>query len=576
MISNPYIKLWKNIEKKRKFYLSILLLLILITSFTEMLSITAIIPFLGVLTYPEKLFEYELLNPFINYMGIKESKELLLPITVLFVSAIFISGLLRLILIIFQTRISHGIGSDLSINIYKKTLYQPYYIHISRNSSEVMASITTKANAVVGSVIVPIINIVSSSFIFVTVLVLLYLIQPIITIYSLVFLSFSYLILFILFKNLLNKYSQEVSLKYNQVYRSIQEGLGGIREVLLNHSQKLYSKIYTNADISLRKALANISILGSSPRYIIETIGIITISIFAYLMINSNQDFISNIPILGAFAMAAQKILPIVQNAFDSWTKMKGNRHNLLDVLQLLEQEVLDDKVFQDIKALPFYNDISLKNIIFSYNQKDNVLMNLNLKIKKGSIIGIIGETGCGKSTLLDVLTGLLNPINGEIFVDDVKLNSSNIQKWQKNISYVHQSIFLADLSIKENIAFGIHSDDINFDLVKEASVKAQINKTIDSFDDKYNTVVGERGVKLSGGQCQRIALARALYKKSKFIILDEATSALDYKTEESVMQFINLLSDDITVLIVTHRESTLKNCDVIYELSEGKLKNAN
>jgi ATP-binding cassette subfamily B protein len=220
-----------------------------------------------------------------------------------------------------------------------------------------------------------------------------------------------------------------------------------------------------------------------------------------------------------------------------------------------------------------FEKEINLANVYFKYQDKNNfVLEAINLKINKGSRIGIIGKTGSGKSTLIDLIMGLLHPSNGSIEIDGVTLDSKNLRGWQKQIAHVPQFIYLADVSIKENIAFGVQDDVIDFEKVKTCAQKAQLNELIESLPDNYDTKVGEKGVQLSGGQRQRIGIARALYKNAKIIIFDEATSALDDHTEKAIIKTINDLDPDLTILMIAHRVTTLKNCCTIIEVKDKSI----
>jgi len=240
-----------------------------------------------------------------------------------------------------------------------------------------------------------------------------------------------------------------------------------------------------------------------------------------------------------------------------------------------LDLRVPDRSVsYADDMAMHFQDSICFSNVSYSYGSGSKIELNkINFRIKKGEKIGIIGPTGSGKSTLLDLIMGLLLPTQGDIFVDDAQLNSKNCPYWQRRIAHVPQSVFLSDSSVAQNIAFCVPPEEIDFRLVKAAADMAQISREIESWDSGYHTVIGERGVRLSGGQRQRIGIARALYKKASLIILDEATSALDYKTEDMVMQAIGGISDAVTIFMVAHRLSTLRNCDRIIEVSDGQIK---
>jgi ATP-binding cassette subfamily B protein len=272
--------------------------------------------------------------------------------------------------------------------------------------------------------------------------------------------------------------------------------------------------------------------------------------------------------------VGAQRLLPLLQQAYAAWTSIRAGQASLQDSLELLDQPIPDDINHPFALPISFKRCIELKEIAFRYDSKSPyVLKGINLSIIKGSRIGFIGSTGSGKSTLLDIIMGLQQPTSGFMEIDGHPVGSGNFRSWQAHIAHVPQVIFLSDSSIEANIAFGVPKDQINHDRVLQAAQKAKIAETIESWPKKYNTLVGERGIRLSGGQRQRIGIARALYRQADVIIFDEATSSLDNETEEGVMQAIDSLGGELTLLIIAHRLSTLKNCSQIFELGMGGIK---
>jgi ATP-binding cassette subfamily B protein len=263
----------------------------------------------------------------------------------------------------------------------------------------------------------------------------------------------------------------------------------------------------------------------------------------------------------------------VLQQAYSSWSSMRGGQVSLSDALELLDQPLPKHADEPLPVPMPFQYSITLNKLAFRYGpQLPWVLQGLNLTIPKGSRIGFMGTTGSGKSTLLDIVMGLLQPTTGSLAIDGQTITPQNYRAWQAHIAHVPQAIFLADTSIAENIAFGVPLDQIDYNRLRQAAQKAQIAQTIESWDKQYNTLVGERGIRLSGGQRQRIGIARALYKQANVIVFDEATSALDNDTERAVMKAIEGLGEELTILMVAHRLTTLKNCTQIVELSDGQI----
>ncbi|MDH5524786.1 MAG: ABC transporter ATP-binding protein/permease [Desulfobulbaceae bacterium] len=551
----------------------ILFLLMIFASFAEVVSIGAIFPFLGVLTAPERVFEYPLAQPLIRALNYTEPKQLLLPLTMIFSIAAIFSGVMRLILLWAQTRLSFAIGADLSISIYWRTLYQPYAVHVARNSSEVIAGISSKANRVVSSTVMPILSIFSSSMMLLAIMVMLVSIEPVVSFAAFVGFGVIYSLVILVTKKRLEQNSKQISRGQNQVIKALQEGLGGIRDVLIDGTQLTYWNIYRRADLMLRRAQANIKIIGNSPRFGIEALGMVLISVLAFSLVERSGGIVGAIPMLGALALGAQRLLPMLQQIYSSWSSIRGDQASLSDALDLLDQPLPSYVDAPKPAPILFQHSIKLNRLSFCYaSQMPKVLHELNLTIYKNSCIGFIGSTGSGKSTLLDIIMGLLHPTEGSLAIDDQFITSHNHRAWQAHIAHVPQAIFLADTTIAENIAFGVPSEQIDYDRVRQAAQKAQIAQTIESWGQQYDTSVGERGIRLSGGQRQRIGIARALYKQADVIVFDEATSALDNDTERAVMEAIENMSGELTIIIVAHRLTTLKNCTQVIELKDGKI----
>jgi ABC-type multidrug transport system fused ATPase/permease subunit len=567
-------RLWQQISSRRRKQFGLLLVLMLFASFAEIFSIGVVLPFLGVLTSPESIFEMHAAQPVILALKLTEPKQLLLPLAVAFAVAALIAGAMRLLLLWASTRLSFATGADLSIGIYRRTLYQPYAVHCARNSSEVIDGISSKANGVIYRIIVPTLTLISSSIMLIVILIALLSMQPVIALVAFGGFGFIYALIIRLTRKQLLADSKCIARETTQVIKSLQEGLGGIRDVLIDGSQASYCEIYRNADLPLRRAQGNSLFISASPRYGIEALGLILIAMLAYSLAQQADGISQAIPILGALALGAQRLLPTLQQAYSAWTQMRTGQVSLKDTLELLDQPLPYYANQPITEKLLFNHNITLKQLDFRYSDNSPYVLNqLNLNITKGSRVGFIGTTGTGKSTLLDIIMGLLQPTNGALEIDGQLITPANQRAWQLHIAHVPQAIFLADSTIEENIAFGVPKDQIDHLRVKRAAHQAQIACSIESWPKQYQTFVGERGIRLSGGQRQRIGIARALYKQADVIIFDEATSALDNETEQAVMQAINDLNKDLTLLIIAHRLTTLKNCTQIVELGESGIK---
>ena len=564
-------RLWYHLSKRRRIQLVLLQICAVMVSFFEMASLGAVIPFLTVLSEPETVFQSKYTQPLIQFLQITEAAELVLPVAMTFILLTAISALGRFIFLWALMRISQQAGAELSINIYRNTLFQDYAIHVSRNSSEVINGIITKTATVQKGVIAPILNFISTSITIVGIILVLVAINIAVTLSAFIGFGGLYLLTIYLTRRHLHENSQHIADKSDLMVKSLQEGLEGIREVLLNNNQQFYVKLYQNSDLQMRRATWRNEVIVSGPRFLMEAVGISIVALFAYLATLQLGGINQFLPVLGAFVLGAQKLLPAIQKAYASYSRIIGSAYSLEDVLELLDQPVPFHASLPPPTPNAFIKSIELNNLSFRYSKESPwILKNLSLTMPKGSIIGIVGTTGCGKTTLLDIMMGLLVPTNGEVRVDNILIDSSNKRAWQTHISSVPQDIYLSDGTIEENIAFGLPKEEINHSQVKIAAQQAQIHELVESWDEGYETLVGERGTRLSGGQRQRIGVARAFYRRSDVLILDEATSALDDETELAVMDSIDKFDNDLTVIIIAHRLTTLKNCDMIVKLGNN------
>jgi ATP-binding cassette subfamily B protein len=545
----------------------------ILASFAEIVSLGAVLPFLGVLTAPERVFKHPAAQPFIQSLGLTEAGQLLLPLCIAFGLVALMTGAMRMLLLWANTRLSYATGADLSINIYRRTLYQPYAVHVARNSSEIINGISSKTNGVI-HIVLMILNLVGSSVTLTAILIALLTVDPVSALTAFGGFGLIYIVIIRITRNRLLSNSQCIARESTKVIQSLQEGLGGIRDVLIDGSQATYCQIYRNADHPLRLAQGSSSFISGSPRYVMEALGMLLIVGLAYTLAQQPDGIAKAIPVLGALAFGAQRFLPVLQLAYVSWSSIQGGQASLQDTIELLDQPLPDYANQLATDPLTFRHTISLNQLSFRYSpQTPWVLDNFNLNITKGSRVGFIGATGSGKSTLLDIVMGLLPPTEGTLEIDGQPITAGNHRAWQVHIAHVPQAIFLSDSTIEENIAFGIPKDQIDRERVVQAARQAQIADIIETWPNQYQTFVGERGIRLSGGQRQRIGIARALYKQADVIIFDEATSALDNETEQAVMQAIESLSENLTILIIAHRLTTLKNCTQIVELGDGGIK---
>lgn len=567
------VSLWSHLKRARRIQFVVLLALMMLASMAEMISIGAVVPFLGALINPEQVFNHPSTQPSLAFFGIRNPQDLLLPLTFIFCLAAVTAGLFRLALLYATTRFSFSVGADLSIDTYRRSLYQPYSVHIGRNSSEIINGIVGKVAMLIGSILMPMLTLISSTILLAGLLCTLLLIDPEIAIIACSSFGFLYLVTALVSRRKLRENSECIARESTRVIKSLQEGLGGIRDVLIDGTQETYCAIFRAADLPMRRAQARNTFIGASPRFIMEMLGVVMIAVLAYSMSHRDGGVSAAVPVLGALALGAQRILPLLQQGYNAIATILGAEASLRDGLELLAQPMPKHPSKNIVQPLPFERSIRLDEVGFRYADDGGWIMrHICLEVPKGKRVGFIGSTGAGKSTLLDIFMLLLRPTEGAILIDGQALGEENFRNWQAHVAHVPQSIFLSDSSIEENIAFGLRPKDIDPKRVRDAAEQAHINEIIESWPEKYQTKVGERGVRLSGGQRQRIGIARALYKRTDVIIFDEATSALDSATERAIMETIDSLSSDLTILTVAHRLTTLRKCDFIVEIEGGRI----
>ena len=564
--------IWGHLSGRRRIQLGLLLVVMLASGGAELVSLGAVLPFLAVLSNPQRLWQQPLVQALAGRVGFSQASDLLLPATLAFGAAAVLTALVRLANLWLNGRLAAAVGSDLSCEAYRRTLYQPYGVHVQRNSAAVITGITTQ----IGQTVVALnalLQLITSAVVAAGLLTGLLVIDAGVALAAAALFGSAYAALAIIARQELRRNGQKILEVSNQQLKALQEGLGAIRDVLLDGSQPTYIQIYRQADRPQRQLQAKNGFLGSFPRYTFEALGMVAIALLGGGLVwqrGSDADVIS---LVGALALGAQRLLPALQMMYSSWASLKSCNAAIQGVLAMLSQP-LPPQV-QVAVPMPLRESIRLDGLHFQYGpEQPEVLRGLDLEIRRGERIGLIGSTGSGKSTTVDLLMGLLHPTGGRLLVDGFDLHdpayAEFLAGWRAAVAHVPQSIYLADSSIAENIAFGVPSNAIDIERVKRAAKQAQIAGFIESKPEGYTSFVGERGIRLSGGQRQRIGIARALYKQASVIVLDEATSALDTSTEEAVMEAVEGLSRDITLIMIAHRLSTVERCDRVARLENG------
>lgn len=561
-----------HLPKRRRWQFIVLFALMLVGAVAEVVTIGAVVPFVALMANPAQAFEYPTLQQAFVALGWQRPQNIVLPMAALFLGVVLVATTIRLLLAYVSNRFVFALGYDVAVRLYERVLNQPYSYHISRNTSEIIAGVN-KVQMVIGGVLLPIVQAGVAVVLATFLLGGLLLINARVALAAGLTFAIFYLVVVLTIRARLRANSRRIAYAQTHRVRAVQEALGGIRDVILDGGQQHHIIHFGNIDRNLRTAQAANAFIGQAPRYIIEAIGITMVVGLALFLSRNDGGLASALPMLGALALGAQRLLPLLQQIYNGWSRAMGNRQIFSDILELLSLSSSQPIDRSQNRQFEFADKVELKNISFKYSaESETVLQDVSLTIPRGSRVGIIGRTGSGKSTLMDIIMGLLKPASGEISIDRTPLTEQNRLAWQSRISHVPQNIFIADATIAENIALGIKKQDIDMKRVRACARAAQIADFIEGSRKGYAAPVGERGVALSGGQRQRLAFARALYKRAEVLVLDEATSALDFETEREVMRCVSELGTQITVLIIAHRIQTLRDCDTIYQLDQGRI----
>ena len=571
--------LWKVLKKKTRLKVILLSILMIINSICEALFIVAVASLIEFITNNnlDSAKNISLLKPFLKLMPTSYNQNFLFYLTLVSIFIIIVSSIIRIINIYFNTRLAAEISYELSANVFKKNLYQPYLVQISKNTSDLIVTNTVQVLQVQGITNL-VLNFFTSLFIIVGLLYALVSVNWKLTIFLFIIFSFFYFLIALTVRKKLNNNSKIIASYNKQQVKLIQESLGSIREIILNNSHNIFNKKFNIKEKRIRDLQGENDFLGMFPKYLLEGVGILVLASTPILAFQGQYNIKLVIPSLGTFALGAQRLLPVFQMAYASWAGIKNTSQPLKDILNALEQEVPENVSYKIHKIFDNAKKIKFESVYFNYQTDSKyVLQNINTEILKGENIGIIGTTGSGKSTFVDILMGFSSPTKGKLIIDNTEIYSKEnnvfLNSWRNSISHVPQSIYLIDGTIAENISLSNIDSELDMDLIDHVCSIAQISKFIKSLPNDYNTQVGERGVKLSGGQKQRIGIARSLYKKSSLIVLDEATSALDSETEYLLMDSLfKNINKKTTLISIAHRLSSLKYCNRIIKLDKGNL----
>ncbi len=562
--------IYRHLSPARRRHLLGTILLMVTGAFAEIATIGAVLPFLMIVTPGAHGGRYGWAVAAIARLGVTVGIGTIAVSAALLIVVAIVSVTVRLTLVWVSQNFVFAVAHDLALQIYDRTLHQPYGYHVMRNSSETLSGLE-KVQYVLGNVMLPAMLGSTAAVVAVFILGALIAVDPATSLVACACFVGLYAIVSVTTRRRLDHNSGIIAGALKSRVQTLQEGLGGIRDVLLDHSQPIFLAKFARLDDRFRQAQAANQFIGAAPRYVVEGGGVVLIALLTVYVSGRSGGVIAALPMLGALALGAQRLLPLVQQVYFSASQIYGNRSVLDDVAHLLD---LPMPVARSGTPVPELADaIGFDGVSFVYPSGDRPALHaISLTIPKGARIGLVGKSGSGKSTLVDLLIGLLDPTEGRVTIDGRALDEAAKPSWQAQIAHVPQAIFLSDSSIASNIAFGRDAADIDPDRVRAAAIEADLDDFVGSLPAGYETMVGERGVRLSGGQRQRIGIARALYKRASVLVFDEATSALDDETEASVMAAIAALPRHLTLISIAHRVSTLRMCDTIVRLSAGEI----
>jgi ABC-type multidrug transport system fused ATPase/permease subunit len=548
------------------------LVLMLLGGLAELATIGSVVPFLALLSNSDWAHMPRVGRLLIS-LGNAIGTDSVTAAAIIFACFAILAGLVRISLTWLTQKFIYDVGHHLALEALRKILSQPYAFHADRDVAALLAT-TVKVEILVFDLILPAMQTIIAAFIAIFLIAGLIYVDPATTIATAAAFASIYLLVSFATRRRLAVSSAIAETGHNERFKIVNESLGGIRDVIIDNSRSVHTDLFDRTNGRLARARAVTAFIAASPRFMIEALGIVLIAAIAVIVSGREGGIAMALPFLGALALGAQRLLPLVQTVYNGWSFGAGNRSIIGQVVELLS--LPDNEESANLPAaLPFERQISFENVSFSYSSRigSPALHDLSFIIPRGSMVAIVGKTGAGKSTLADLLMALLEPEQGEIKVDGTRLTRENARAWQRNIAHVPQSIFLADTTIAANIALGLPQEPTDRQRVIEAAAKAQLDEFIQSLPNGYDTIIGERGIRLSGGQRQRLGLARALYKNTPLLVLDEATSALDEATEQAVFKELEQLREDgRTLIIIAHRVSTIDHCDLIVNLHDGRI----
>ena len=570
------IKLFNLLSPQQRRHFYGLQIFVILMAFVEIIGVASIIPFMALVGDMSQLQEDGVIAKIYHYSKITSESHFVFMLGIGVLIMLFFSAVISMYTIWRLSMFANKIGVEIADRLYTYYLKQSWLFHASGSSAQLTKKIATEAQRLTDGVLVPIMQMNARIILAMFMSFSIFIYDPQVAIIGLAVFAIAYFFLFKVVKMRLQRNGTAISNVNEERYRLMNEGFGGIKDVLLLGRDFDFIRRFNITGKTLAYSQGNNAALTLVPRYFMELVAFGSMIALVLYLISSHEGNLGMVlPIFSVYALATFKLLPAFQQIYASLATIKGNIAAFESVQQDLADSVQKNltALIPEKRSLNPKNDISLENIVFTYPDKNEITLDhLNIDIQVNSVVGIVGPSGAGKSTLIDIILGLIEPQQGQLKIDDELIDKSNRRFWQNTIGFVAQTIFLSEGSISENIAFGIPKEQIDIYKVQNALKLAHLDEFVESLKNGIDTKVGERGIQLSGGQRQRIGIARALYQKAEVLIFDEATSSLDGITEKMIMDAIHDFSGKKTIILIAHRLKTVQKCDEIFYLEKGKI----
>jgi len=574
----PIRTVFSLFSKREQALALMMIFLLFIGACLETVGVSLIFPFISLLIDPEVSDKYKFLDTFKTFLGVGSHQAFLIAISIFLLVFYVLKNIFLSFLNFFKNNYIYSNLVALSQRLLDTYLSAPYSFHLSKNSSELIRNVMSQTNSVFVGVVNPLFLLIGDSILLVLILAMLFIISPIPTLAAIVILgSISFFFLSTIRKHV-STYGKSEQESWGEMLKWLNQALGSIKETKVLGAEKFFMDYFSYFCRNFSHARRTLVTISEFPRLVFETIAVSGVIIVVLTMLTLDKAISSIIPMIALFTAAAFRIMPALSRVMTSLTTI---RHHMpaLEVVHHDLNQILESRPKSEpdpgTAKLDFSHSIVFKHVDFSYDSSNVfALRDISFEILKGQTIAFAGPTGSGKTSIVDLIIGLLEPTGGEILIDDHAISDLN-QAWRKNIGYIPQNIFLLDDTIRRNVALGVQEENVDDELIWEALRLANVDEYVLNLPDRLESVIGEHGVRISGGQRQRIGIARALYHDPAVLVLDEATSALDYETESAITESIRELSHHKTVVIIAHRIETLKGCDQIFVVNDGRIQDS-